>query len=356
MVKPILSVLIDTYNHERYIAQAVVSAIEQDFPMPDYEIVVVDDGSTDRTAEIVRQFAPRVRLLSKKNGGQASAFNSAFTELRGDIVAFLDGDDWFAPGKLTAVMKALELNPQVAAVTHGYWKFDDETKVRTMCSPVEQRFLNLATHQAALEALEGSRYLLMGGLTIRKEMLKRIMPIPEELTFCADAPITLGSLVGGVCLLNEPLFWYRHHAHNLYALESANQTKMRRRSAMAERAFQCVEALLTRLGIVPDVVRTFLYPPWIHESRSVLRFCGGSRLKTFRTEMRSFRLECEKASLRYRLFKYLFVGGATLVLPARTFYKARDWYGRMNLAKIREQLFRARPHAATEPLGSDNRR
>jgi glycosyltransferase involved in cell wall biosynthesis len=356
MTKPILSVLIDTYNHERYIAQAVVSAIEQDFPAPDYEILVVDDGSTDRTAEIVRQFAPRVRLLSKKNGGQASAFNSALSELRGDIIAFLDGDDWFAPGKLTAVMKALEQNPQVAAATHGYWKFDEETKTRTMCSPVAQRFLNLATHQAALEALEGARYLLMGGLTIRKEMLKRIMPIPQELVFCADAPITLGSLAGGVCLLNEPLFWYRHHSHNLYALDPTNQTKMRRRLAMAERAFQCVEALLTRLGIMPDAVRTLLYPPWIHESRSILRIAGGSRLKTFRTEMRSFRLEFEKASLRYRLFKYLFVGGATLVFPARTFYKARDWYGRMNLAKIREQLFRAHPHAAAGPFGSDNRR
>jgi len=94
-VKPILSVLIDTYNHEQYIEQAVVSAVEQDFPPEDFEILVVDDGSTDRTPDIVRKFAPRVRLLRKKNGGQASAFNAAFSELRGDIVSFLDGDDWW---------------------------------------------------------------------------------------------------------------------------------------------------------------------------------------------------------------------------------------------------------------------
>jgi glycosyltransferase involved in cell wall biosynthesis len=93
-MKPILSVLIDTYNHERYIEQAVVSAIEQDFAASEYEIIVVDDGSTDRTPEIVRKFAPRVRLLRKRNGGQASAFNAAFPELRGDVIAFLDGDDW----------------------------------------------------------------------------------------------------------------------------------------------------------------------------------------------------------------------------------------------------------------------
>jgi hypothetical protein len=134
MMKPILSVLIDTYNHERYIEQAVVSAIEQDFPASEYEIVVVDDGSTDRTAEIVGKFAPRVRLLSKKNGGQASAFNAGFAELSGDIVAFLDGDDWFAKGKLTAVMNALEKEPEAAAIGHGYYKVREDTSETDACT------------------------------------------------------------------------------------------------------------------------------------------------------------------------------------------------------------------------------
>jgi glycosyltransferase involved in cell wall biosynthesis len=80
VTKPILSVLIEAYNHERYIEQAIVSAIEQDFPSADSEIVVVDDGSTDRTPEIVRKYGSRVRLLRKENGGQASAFNAGFSE------------------------------------------------------------------------------------------------------------------------------------------------------------------------------------------------------------------------------------------------------------------------------------
>src|SRR5258705_12191269 len=105
IMKPLVSVLVDTYNQERYIEQAIVSVLEQDFPPDDYEIVVVDDGSTDGTREIVRKFEPRVRLLRKDNGGQASAFNAAVPELRGEIIAFLDGDDWFAPAKLSAVMK-----------------------------------------------------------------------------------------------------------------------------------------------------------------------------------------------------------------------------------------------------------
>ena len=96
----LLSVLIDTYDHQRLIAKAIGSVLEQDYPAPEREIIVIDDGSTDGTAEIVRQFEPQVRLISKTNGGQASAFNAGIPECRGEVIVFLDGDDWWAPGKL----------------------------------------------------------------------------------------------------------------------------------------------------------------------------------------------------------------------------------------------------------------
>jgi glycosyltransferase involved in cell wall biosynthesis len=340
----ILSVLIDTYNHEKYIEQCVLSAVEQDFPASDYEIVVVDDGSTDRTAEIVERIAARpprpvsVRLVRKKNGGQASAFNVGVRESRGEVVAFLDGDDWFAPGKLTAVMRALEANPQIAAATHGYHRFEEETKEETVCVPGAEKLLTLATPEAAREALRESRYLLMGALTIRKEMLDRIMPVPEELVFCADGPIALGALAGGVYALDQPLFWYRYHANNLYAAAGRDRKRARRRLRMSERAFECVEDVLNRLGVEPDRVRAFLYPSWIDGSRSGLRSAGGSRLRTFRTEMRAFRLECERPSLRYRLFKYLVVGAGALLLSPQLFYKGRDWYAQRGLGRVRERF------------------
>src|SRR5208283_2761542 len=97
MPTPLISVLIDTYNHERFIEQAILSVLEQDFPASGREILVVDDGSQDRTPEIAAKFGPQVRLLRKANGGQASAFNAGIPECQGEIVAFLDGDDWWAP-------------------------------------------------------------------------------------------------------------------------------------------------------------------------------------------------------------------------------------------------------------------
>ncbi|MGA6957802.1 MAG: glycosyltransferase family A protein, partial [Candidatus Acidiferrales bacterium] len=99
-MKPAVTVLIDTYNHERFIEEAIVSVLEQDFPQSDMEVLVVDDGSTDRTPEIVAKFEPRVRLIRKANGGQASAFNAGIPQACGEIVSFLDGDDWWARNKL----------------------------------------------------------------------------------------------------------------------------------------------------------------------------------------------------------------------------------------------------------------
>src|SRR5260370_1092757 len=119
-MRPLITALVDTYNHEKYIEQALASVVEQGLSPAELEIVVVDDGSTDGTASIVEKFAPRVKHVRKKNGGQASAFNAGFAESRGEIVAILDGDDWWAKGKLAAVAEALEKNPEGAGGRDGY--------------------------------------------------------------------------------------------------------------------------------------------------------------------------------------------------------------------------------------------
>ena len=85
-MKPTVTALVDTFNHERYIEQALVSVLEQGLSASELEIVVVDDGSTDRTPSIIQKFLPRVKYLRKKNGGQASAFNAAFPEISGQMV------------------------------------------------------------------------------------------------------------------------------------------------------------------------------------------------------------------------------------------------------------------------------
>src|SRR5580698_5130477 len=127
MTKPLISALVNTYNHGPYIAQAVSSVLGQGLSLSELEILVVDDGSTDDTPSIIKKFAPRVRCLHKENGGQASAFNAVIPEARGEIVAFLDGDDWWAKEKLKVVTNYLGARPHVGLVGHGIYEVDSDT-------------------------------------------------------------------------------------------------------------------------------------------------------------------------------------------------------------------------------------
>src|SRR6185437_6384276 len=96
---PSISIIIDTFNHAAYLPQAIESVLAQDAKLDEAEIIVVDDGSTDETPALMERFEG-VRYIRKANGGQASAFNAGMKEARGELLFFLNGDDWWTPNKL----------------------------------------------------------------------------------------------------------------------------------------------------------------------------------------------------------------------------------------------------------------
>src|SRR5437899_11233601 len=108
-MRPIVSVIITTYNQGRYISQTIQSAIEQDFD--DREIIVVDDGSTDDTPTLVVAFGRRVVYLRQQNQGVAGCRNVGIQQARGELLAFLDGDDLWEPHKLSRQVRAARHNP-----------------------------------------------------------------------------------------------------------------------------------------------------------------------------------------------------------------------------------------------------
>lgn len=337
-MRSLVTTLIDTYNHERYIEQAMLSVLEQGLSAAEMEIIVVDDGSTDKTPDIIRKFAPRVKHVRKKNGGQASALNAGYAEARGEIVALLDGDDWWAQGKLAKVVEALEKNPDVKAVGHGYYEVNGktgETRQRVLAEPMR---VGLQTPFAAAVSWP---FLLMGALTVRRKLLEWMMPIPEELVFMADAAIQVAAMSSGALLLDEPLFYYRHHGENLWVVDEKNAERLRKRCEMTELMFSNVFEMLVRLQVPREDVEELLGGVWAETKRLRLSRFGGTRREAFETEMRAFRATYKKPSVGYRLFKYAVVGAATLALPVRSFYKLRDWYAGRKLGPLRERLFRA---------------
>src|SRR5262249_46439014 len=121
-----VSVLIDTYNHERYVETAIRSVLQQeDIGNATLEILVVDDGSTDRTREIIQKFGNLVKYFYKPNGGQASAFNFGIPLCGGEIICFLDGDDWWHPKKVRTVLDAFSADRAKVAVGHSFMEVDE---------------------------------------------------------------------------------------------------------------------------------------------------------------------------------------------------------------------------------------
>jgi glycosyltransferase involved in cell wall biosynthesis len=337
-MRPLITALVDTYNHEKYIEQALTSVLEQGLPEGELEIVVVDDGSTDQTPKVIQKFAPRVKYVGKKNGGQASAFNAGFAEAHGEIVAILDGDDWWAKGKLAAVAEALEKNPEVEAVGHGYYEFDEEAKEARVRVPPKRTTIDLATLESTQAAITAWGFLLMGALTVRRGLLERIMPLPEQMVFMADTAIQTAAMAMGTVVLEEPLFYYRYHAQNLYTIDAKDVARLRRKYQMTELVHDRVHRMLIGLGVPWESASMLLNGTKLDAKRWRLQMFGGSRVEAFQTEMQAFHESFKNPSAGYRLFKYLVVGTATMLLPPQRFYQLRSWYSERELGRYRGRL------------------
>jgi len=136
---PLVSTVIPVYNRERYLAEAIESMLAQTYrPL---EIVVVDDGSTDGSADVARRYAPTVRYEFQPHGGIASARNRTLALAKGRYLAFLDSDDLWEQGQLSVQMEVLRSRPEVDAVFGHVTEFisrevDQET-ARTIHCRVE---------------------------------------------------------------------------------------------------------------------------------------------------------------------------------------------------------------------------
>ena len=166
------------------------------------------------------------------------------------------------------------------------------------------------------------------------------MPIPEEMVFMADTAIQVAAIARGALVLEEPLFYYRYHERNLYAIDPNDRAKLRRKYEMAEMVYARVYGLLIELGVSSESVSTLLSDTLVAAKRSRLRTFGGSRSEVFQTEIQDFLTAYKNPSAGYRLFKYLIVGAATFLLGPRHFYRLRDWYAERQLGRYRDRVFR----------------
>ena len=338
MERPLLSILIDTYNHEKFIEQAIVSVLEQDFPLHDAEVLVVDDGSTDRTPEILRKFVPRVRVLRKTNGGQASAFNLAIPQCRGEIIAFLDGDDWWTKDKLRTIVAVFGANPDVGVIGHGCLMVDGDGKLEKIVGPKDTIRLNVRTPENARVFAEYRCFFGTSKVAYRRAILDRILPIPEGAVIEADEYLfTLAPFFADAIVLNQALFYYRLHGGNMYmqtvATEIGNRRKYNSLACLVERLTQ----ELCALGVPREIDGPLLTPLRLETNRMRLQLEGGSRWEMFNVERATNKLFYRDAPLGYWIFKQLALL-MTFLIPPKQFLGLKEWYARKALSKLRSHI------------------
>jgi len=259
---PLVSIIIDNYNYGRFLPEAIDSALNQDYPSKD--VIVVDDGSTDNSREVIAGYGSKVTPVLQHNRGQASAFNAGFQRSQGEVILLLDADDVLFP---TAAARAVEAfrEPQIIKA-HWPLQIVDEQGARTgKLSPT----LPLAEGDLRQEVLKAGPWCVATppttGNAWTRRFLESVLPMPEErYRICADAYlVALGLVCGPSRLVPEPQGLYRLHGRNQYAGQPFLQ-KLRRDLWVHDQVCDALNDYFSRQGVAIDPER-WKQQSWPHQ-------------------------------------------------------------------------------------------
>lgn len=218
----LVSIVIDNYNYARFLPLAIDSALAQTHEH--VEVVVVDDGSTDGSRDVIASYGSRIVAVTKHNGGQASALNAGYAECKGDVVLFLDSDDVLYPGAVGDVLAVL--GAETAKVHGALDEVDADGHARGGTNPADAAAL--ADGDVLPSLLSTGRYVcpVMSGNAYPRWLLQRIMPIPvEAFPSTADGYlVALAGLHGPVAATPRPLGQYRRHGGNAWGAQPSGQS------------------------------------------------------------------------------------------------------------------------------------
>lgn len=212
---PLVSVIIDNYNYDRFVAAAVESALQ--FDPQHVEVIVVDDGSTDDSKGVLSKFTDQVQLILKQNGGQASAFNAGLDVAKGDWIIFLDADDMLTEHTLEIVKHCMAsdvskitwempiINPAGKRTGQTLRVPDDDSK------KLLDRLRYQGPHSFACSPTSGNVW--------SRQFLEKVRPIPEgAFRRGADGYLLhISPIYGRTVVAAQPGSVYRKHGSNFLA-------------------------------------------------------------------------------------------------------------------------------------------
>jgi len=212
---PKVSVIIPSFNCESYIAETINSVLNQTFR--DVEVIVVDDGSTDRTREIVAAFGASVRLVAQDNAGRCAARNRGIREAGGEYICLLDHDDYWFADKLARQMAEFQRHPEAGGVYSAFifWCGDNDDQFSSPHSfdltvyqdGIDSDFSGWIYHQFLLDC-----YMLTSTAMFRAEVFQRCGVYDESLPYSEDWELWLRiAREYPLIKLHRPTTLYRQH-------------------------------------------------------------------------------------------------------------------------------------------------
>jgi len=208
---PTVSVIIPCFNYERWVASAVRSALEQDWPA--IEVIAVDDGSTDRTPEILASFGDAIRVIRRPNGGLNAATSTGMTAATGEFLTFLDADDEWRPDRCRLLAEALIAAPQ-AGLVYGDMEIID-TRGRTRVASFREDQGIDAVGGRVLGRLLAGNFISAGALMVRTSLRERFHPIPDFAAWQDWWIATRVAEVADVLPIDAVVNRYRDHGSNM---------------------------------------------------------------------------------------------------------------------------------------------
>jgi len=213
----LISVLLNNYNYAKFLSKAIESVLNQSYT--NFELIIVDDGSTDSSKEIIKSYAKkdkRIKYLFKENAGQASALNEGIKLCRGEIISFLDSDDEFEKDKLLEV---------VNAYNKGYEYILNDVKIigKNIDIPIFKYGGYNLFLVYYLTCFAGS---VTSAIAISKKLAKKVFPIKNEEFFrirADDAIVFSSAMLSESYFINKKLTKYRIHSNNNFSLNKKFQ-------------------------------------------------------------------------------------------------------------------------------------
>jgi glycosyltransferase involved in cell wall biosynthesis len=245
-----VSVIICNYNYADYVGAAIDSALDLNWPM--VEVVVVDDGSTDTSRDVIERYTDRLIVIFQANYGQASAYNAGFARSHGEVVIFLDSDDLLHPDLMRELVAVWR--PGLSKVQFQMQMIDAEGRPTGTLFP-QYHFVPTSEQIRTWAAATFTYPTPPGsGNAYSRSFLEKIFPLEQSTDRAADSfCLAAAPFLGDIVTIPKPLVSYRVHGRNYVAMKALNQDHLAREVRRAVARFQYGQEIAKLAGInVPN--------------------------------------------------------------------------------------------------------